>query len=54
MEVIKIKLYKGYKIRLYPTKEQEELMWKHNVGLVKYKGGFQKSYKKIDKSKSLI
>lgn len=22
-------MYKGYKIRLYPTKEQEELMWKH-------------------------
>lgn len=22
-------MYKGYKIRLYPTKEQEELFWKH-------------------------
>lgn len=22
-------IYKGYKIRLYPTKEQEELLWKH-------------------------
>jgi putative transposase len=22
-------MYKGYKVRLYPTKEQEELLWKH-------------------------
>ena len=22
-------MYKGYKVRLYPTKEQEELIWKH-------------------------
>ena len=27
--------YKGYKIRLYPTKEQEELMWQH-VGASRY------------------
>ena len=27
--------YKGYKIRLYPTKKQEELMWKH-IGCCRY------------------
>lgn len=28
-EVKVTKYYKGYKVRLFPTKEQEELMWKH-------------------------
>ena len=28
-------MIRGYKIRLYPTKEQEQLMWKH-IGCCRY------------------